>query len=533
MAALEELLEGFREGGVRESSGEFTLAPDHVWKGLAHSLSDPEDLPRFLMRWLVSHPCQPQSIKVRTTGTSLTFCALEILHPNRICPAPLLDYAGKDIDLSRAIICAEKFTSEPVILRLSHLTEGWIAEFNGGPGLWRSDSSKPSQKFEVEISLAKNEFSRLSKTWKVTLKSRFGHCPADIRWNQESLNASFQFSTPTLVWRRILPLNSDFPLVSFQPPEGFVVDSYVSQKHPHSEILMAIGDKPEGSLRVLHQGEALSLDRPGFLPGFEILINTNRLTLDMQGTSVVQNDDYEQLLQELRGEAYDMVLQLYRATPPLAAEVIARHLLPLESALLYLLDQQRYTEGHLLAQWIESAAGSTIAHRRFRDAYTFLRASYHFAAQSNQPRTAETFASKAKRLVLQTGSTDSAYPVEGALIDAHLEAKIRRDEPDQLTHHTRSHLHLLAIRCRQRGQVEHAYRLFFVLVKSLQNITPEHLDIWFEAVELANELSKRKALRRLARHMGRSERRGTIQLSDEVKKRAMRLLKIKPGGPHV
>ena len=128
-------------------------------------------------------------------------------------------------------------------------------------------------------------------------------------------------------------------------------------------------------------------------------------------------------------------------------------------------------------------------------------------------------------MIDQHGPSDSIYPIEAALIDASLEAKTRRGENDRLHHHTRSRLHLLAVRARKKGQLEQAYRLYLVLMTSFCTIDSEQLDNWFEACELTRELQKDRGLKLLAGVLKRSLSSGRLKLSSRNFQRAKSLCK--------
>jgi len=530
MATLEELLEGFAGDGRQVDSGEFGLTPAYVWKGLSQAISDPLRLPQFLLRWFVAHESKPAAIEVHTDKNSISFrlTATDVAELPSLENSPSLDYSGKDLELSRALICAQKLDAQSVTLSFSDSTRSWLGTFSGGPASWTQQAPSPQWPIELKLTFEKRQAYRLFKEWKLRIARSFGYCPANLTWNNQSLDRSFEFTPPVLVWRRLLPRNHDLDLVSFHPPNTDRVEPFVCSKYPHSEIFIGLGSGNSTDIHLLYKGELLPVSVPGFLPGFQVLINTRCLTLDLQGTGIVESETLRTLLDAIQNEAFDMVLQVYRAPNPISTEVLATHFSGLQSVFLTLLSEQRWTEGHILSVWLEEAAQRALPQRSSREAYTYWKTAELLAERANHPLGSKRLRSRAQEAAAGATSSDPNFAIESALIDASLESKANQDKDDRLQHHTRSRLHLLAVRCKKKGQTPEAFRLFYVLTMSVRYLEPEHLDLWFEAAEMARLMRHEEALRNLGQQLKRSQDRGSAQMSDKLKKRAIQLLKKLP-----
>ena len=526
MATLDELLDGLAEHGEKESTGSFTLSSSHAWKGLEQSIGHPDPLPRFLVRWLHERTRQGSyGVRIETRGSKIFFRGGVLESNTSSSSAPILDYSGGDIDLARAVVCAKKLGAAEFILSFDDGRHRWDALFGGcqDPN-WEQLESGDENTILVSFELPTFTSGRIAKAWEADLAKAFAHCPFPLSWNGKSLRKQVEFQHQPFAWRRVLPREKNADQLDFLPPRNALVH-FVCSRHPIAEILMALNDSGKAEQTIIYRGEKLPFKRPGFLPGLEIIIRCDCLKVDLQGNSLVEEKTLNDLLSELRDEAYDMVLQLFRLTPPPPSEVLSRMLKGVESVALYLFEEARYLEGFTLMNWLEKNASDYAQGLSFQEHYSFLRLGSLLADKVSQPRTAGNLDRQAKSLITQHGSSDSIYPIEAALIDASLEAKTRREENDRLHHHTRSRLHLLAVRTRKKSQLEHAYRLYLVLMTSFSTIDSEQLDNWFEACELSRELHKDRGLRQLVGVLRRSLSSGKLTLSSRNLKRAKSLCK--------
>lgn len=514
MATLDELLDGLAEHGEKESTGSFTLSSTHAWKGLEQSIGHPDPLPRFLLRWLADRARQgARGVRIETQGSQIFFRGGGLESDTASGSAPILDFSGRDIDLARAVVCAEKLRAAEFTLTFDDGHQRWDALFGGCQDpTWEQLESRGQKEIVVSFELPTFSGGRTGKSWEKGLSRACCYTPFPLTWNGKSLRKQVQFQHKPFAWRRILPRETNADQFDFLPPEEALVH-FVCSRHPVAEVLMGLNDSGTAEQTVIYRGERLPFNRPGFLPGFEVILRCDCLKVDMQGNSLVEESTLIGLLSDLREEAYDLVVQIFRLTPPPPADILFRMLKGIESVAIYLFEEARYFEGFTLMHWLEQNTSAHLVSLPFQEHYSFLRLGSLLADKAGQPRTAGHLDKQAKALVAQYGSSDSVYPVEAALIDAFLEAKTRRQENDRLHHHTRSRLHLLAVRTRKKGQLEHAYRLYLVLMTSFSTIDSEQLDNWFETAELTRELKKERGLKLLSELISRSLSSGRLALS--------------------
>lgn len=526
MATLDELLDGLAEHGEKESTGSFTLSSSHAWKGLEQSISHPDDLPRFLVRWLHQRSRHGSSnVRIETRGSRIEFRGGAPESDTPSDSAPILDYSGRDIDLARAVVCSKKLGAAEFLLSVDDGGQRWDALFGScRDPAWEKLQSGCKKTLLVSLELPTFTSGRTAKAWEADLLKTFTHAPFPLSWNGKSLRKQVEFQRRPFAWRRVLPREKHAYQLDFLPPHDALVH-FVCSRHLRAEILMSLNDSGVAEQTVIYRGEKMRFERPGFLPGFEIIIRCDSLKVDLQGNSLIEERTLKELLLELRNEAYDMVLQLFRLTPPPPSDILVRMIKGIESVALYLLEEARYFEGFTLMHWLEQNTTAQLVGFSFQEHYSFLRLGSLLADKAGQPRTAGNLDRQAKAVIDQHGPSDSIYPIEAALIDASLEAKTRRGENDRLHHHTRSRLHLLAVRARKKGQLEQAYRLYLVLMTSFCTIDSEQLDNWFEACELTRELKKGRGLKQLAGVLKRSLSSGRLKLSSRNFQRAKSLCK--------
>jgi hypothetical protein len=507
---IEELLEGLTVEGSPQGTGAFTIAPDQVWKGLGHAVSGLDELPRFALRWLTA--LNPRHLEVIQKSTRLSFTAHLATSPPP--EQPNFDYSGKDIDLARFLVCVQKSGGKDMLLTIQGPNVTWSGSYpNQGASDWKKESGAKTCLVRLEFTASDK---KVLSAWKKSISERFKYCPVRLDWQGSTVNVLYEFETPALIWRRLVPHSNEQAKLNFRAPESSLAE-YVRARTWNSELIMSLSTHRTSRLKFVYNGDLFHIERPGFLPGFEIIVNADGISLDMQGTQIVENQTFKNLLQIMRDEAYDMFLQLYHIDPPPSRQVLCNHLVALESVLVYLLIEKRFVEGASLVDWLHEHLNNTLPERSPEESYTFLRTAALHCENANRPHLAMRFAKQAQKVLTESRME---FAVEAALVDAHLEAKSRVGKPEALTHHTSSHLHVLAVRCQNSGDFLQAFRLLYALLTSHRTISQEKIDLWFQAAELARDLRKREHLKKLLRLLKRSDKQGTVTLSTSVRARA-------------
>ena len=507
---IEELLEGLAVEGTESGSGHFTISPDQVWKGLGHAVSDGLNLPRFALRWLISR--HPRRVEVRTDGALVSITAPLPYSPE--AEQPHFDYSGKDIDLARCLVSAQKMKARDLRLTLQGPDASWLGSFSAdSPERWVRGGGRPDSVLRLEFQVPAR---KVFKGWEDLVRKHFFLAPVSVLWNGVAITKLFEFQPAPLVWRRLVPQTADQPKLNVRVPERAVAE-FVCTRRWDNELLMGLSSHQVSRIKLVHNGELFGLQRPGFLPGFDILVNATELATDMQGLTLVENKQLDQLLETLREEAYDMALQLFHAVPPPSRQELTGHLVAMQSVLVYLLNEKRFVEGAALVEWMNRILGSGLPRTEPAENYTYFRTAALHCERAGRHHLFQIFDKRAREIISESGGD---FAVEAALVDAHLEAKSRRGEADLLTHHTRSSLHVLGVRCRKQGALEQAFRLHYVLVSSIVFLEQEHLDLWFEVAEMARDLNRLDHLKRLLRLLQRSKKRGTVNLGPAIRARA-------------
>ena len=507
---IEELLEGLAVEGADQGTGHFTISPDQVWKGLQSAVSHGEGLPRFALRWLIAQ--HPVRVEMEMDGAQMTITAPLSYSPDQA--QPHFDYSGRDIDLARCLVSAQKLKAVDFRLTVQGPDVGWLGSFPGDTHEhWIQGGGRSEALLRLQFQVPSK---KLFKDWKKLVTKHFFLAPVPVLWNGEAVTRLYEFSLPPLVWRRLIPQHADQPKLNIRVPEK-AMEEFVCTRRWDNELLMGLSSLQTSQIKFVHHGEVFEVDKPGFLPGFEILVNGVDLSTDIQGLALVENEPFSHLLETLREEAYDMALQLYHADPPPGRTEMAGHLVALQSVLVYLLNEKRFVEGASLVEWMNRLLGSAPPSLEAAENYTYFRTAALHCERAKRHHLFQIFDKQAKAVISEA---PTEFAVEAALVDAHLEAKSRRGETDLLTHHTRSSLHVLGVRCRKQGRMEHAFRLHYVLVTSIVYLSQEHLDLWFEVAEMARDLHKTEHLKRLLRLLQRSKKRGTVNLGPAIRARA-------------
>ena len=509
--SIENLIEGLSLHGKREGSGDFTLAPDRVWAGLAPSVSDPTAFPRYILRWLVLS--SPEVIQVSRRGSELEFLAP--LSENTALAKLPFDFSGRDVDLARAVICSGMTGAQKFSVLLED--QGRSVEIplsNSGAGTsiaTRVDGNDRS----LRVRLKSGE-KKIIAQWKAIAERQFALSPIPVIWEKKPLTKSLKLENDPLIWKRLLPGVGEGRRFNFQAPPRSV-ESFVTTRPWDYEVLLGLTSQEVTSLKVLYRGDLFHFERPGFLPGFEIVVGTNTLSTDMQGLSLVANTEFESTLNSLRGEAYDMILQLFHAEKRPTGPLLASYMTAFGGVLLYLLAENRFLEGSTLAEWCLESVPHLSNLQSPEARYTFLRCISLHLKLANRPHLAARLEKTIKSLMAEHGVN---FQVQATLIDAHLEAKTRRNDNDLHSHHTRERLHLLALKAREAGRMEEAFGLYYELLQGHKHLTSDQLDLWFEVADLARDLEKIAHLKILLRSLKRSSQRGTLRLSPSIRARA-------------
>ena len=487
MDALNDYLENLAELGSPESRGSFTVAANQVWSRLRQSLNDEFGSPRYLLRWL--HQQGAPEIRLQSDRKGLTIrAALPAV------PAPeSLDYAGSDIDLTRSFVSLEKLPSAQSRFELDDGATRW----RWNSERWDSLESSGGREFEAQFSGGSHLISR----WTENLQSRFQFSPVPIHWNQKRVSGPYSFAFPVLVWRH-LPRREPGRQLSFiiKPPPS-ALGQYRTHRHPQTDVALAMACGPCNGFWTLRHGELSPLPQANtMLPGLGGLIQAEHLRLDIQGETLVKSSELQSLLRSFRNESLDMVLQLYNLESPLTPAQAEGGFLGLIGVLLHLLDEQRFTEGHLLAEWLRPSLAAGSALENFRYGHTFDLICSLLAEPAGHPQTALRWQKQADNRVREQAVGFPAVREEALLINARLELRARRGKTRGLSGDLYSRLLQLAHQQKKRGEFARAASIFHLLGHSFQTGDPERLEHFQSAVECDPSPTYRAALKEETHH---------------------------------
>ncbi len=159
-----------------------------------------------------------------------------------------------------------------------------------------------------------------------------------------------------------------------------------------------------------------------------------------------------------------MALQLYHHRPMLSPIQAESGFLGLQTVLLLLLDEQRFTEGNLLAQWLRDCLGSSSRLLEdFRIGYTFDRLCALMAEPAGQPQASLRWNKAAENRARETALKQPEKAEEALLITARLELRARRPQREKLSGDTQGRLAQLAYRQQSRGRHADAAATFLLL----------------------------------------------------------------------
>ncbi len=468
--ALTDYLEGLACLGSQESRGSFTIAPDQLWTRLRQSMNNGQNAPQALLRWL--HAQKTPNIVLDGDSTGLSVRA----HlPTPVTPKAL-DYAGADIDLARTVAAIETLGDSKTSLEIDDGATRW----SWSSAEWKTIESQGQREFQAHFSAG----PKLVSEWARRLQSCFRFSPTPITWNHQQLSGPYSFTFPALVWRHLRPLerSESRPLLVKSPAEA--LEQYRVPRHQDVEAAIALARGPCDGFWLLHHGELLPVPRANKeLPGFGGVILAQRLRVDIQGDNVVENSDLIRLLHSFRDEAVDMALQLYNRESLLTVEQAESGFPGLLTVLLHLLDGQRFTEGHLLAEWLRANLSAGNFLQDFRHGYTFDTLCSLLAEPAGHPQTALRWQKQAEARLREQPSRFSAVREEALLINARLELRARRGQPRRLSGDLHSRLLQFAHQLKSRGERERAASVFHLLGHSFQPGDPQRREHFEEAVE--------------------------------------------------
>lgn len=479
MDALHRHLDTLASVGSRDSQGSFTLAESQVWNRLRQALPDGRGSLRFLLRWL--HARGASAIAVLESRDALEVIA-DFKDPS---PLPNLgqgqewDLAGLDLDLARGATAAQMLEL-PVQVAWDDGNRCYRKILPSEDSWALSDGSGKAQ-IRLTYRLSSRHRPRVTE-WEALTKTRFRASPCPLSWNGTPVSGPYAFSVPVLVWRHLRPLApSEHPMLITNPRTA--IESYRTTRHQRIDVVLGMlmgmpsGDRPEFEL--LKHGELLPLEgAENELAGFGGLIRADHQPLDLGGDRPVWNDELNALVATFKDEAVDMALQLYRREPSLEPREAASVFLGMQSVLLHLLDQQRFTEGHILAEWLRPKLdGSTIL-QGFHYGYTFDRICALLAEPAGHPQTSIRWRRSAEERARAQAARSPGIADDALLIAARLELRARRDQPEQLSGDTQGKLSQLAFRQDRRGLHKEAAEISVLLAMALPPGHPqrrEHL----------------------------------------------------------
>ena len=161
---------------------------------------------------------------------------------------------------------------------------------------------------------------------------------------------------------------------------------------------------------------------------------------------------------------------------------------------MHLLDQQRFTEGHLIAEWLGPSLASGRILEQFRYGYTFDQLRSLLAEPAGHSQTAVRWSKHAESRLRRRGALDRDQVEEALLITARLELRARRNSPRGLSGHLHGRLLQLAQQLKVRGETARAASVFMMLAQALHPGTPERLVHLNQAVDCSPERRYQKAL---------------------------------------
>ncbi len=529
--SLDQHLQRLAEVGQLESQGHFTVAQDRVWESLNSALDNDRALVRFAARWLIKSGAQ--KITIETTSLSRRLLITADLNATSsqqfetLSRGSDLDYAGSDIDLARAVVSAKKAGAKSIGLRLEDGALRWTRDFSKQDP-WSKEQAQGAPRARALLELVLGPFSAASKAWQSALEENFHHSPIPILWNGKRVDLGFSLKEPILVWRHLLPREGPRSTAAFRPPHD-CLETFRIVRFPQTEVIMGLGRAQHSCFVVLRHGDRIAWHRQDFLPGFQVLVRDSRLNTSVDGLRVAETGELKSLLQALREEALDMLLQLYRLEPEVEPKRLLDCLEAVEAVLLHLLDQKRWTEGYRLMAWLRNRLNVSNRLLAPEQAYTLYRLGTLLAEPAGHPGVTQLWMKHARELSQSVGQQDRSFAVKTLLIDAHLEFRSRRGEKESLSADTRSRLHLAALREHREGRFEPAYRLMHTLARSFP---AKHDQGWLhllEAAILAEKAGHRSHALKIRDEFELAKQGPGFRVGRDLRQKAEELAEVLPG----
>lgn len=484
MDALNEHLESLASLGTLNSRGAFSLARDQVWERLRQALPDGNGSLRFLLRWL--HVRGASEVRIRVDRPH-SLSVIATLSEPALLPASSrgeeLDLAGHDIDLARATV-GSKLLGVALRWELDDGESCFSCDFSAGDHWQVSPSTQSGPAIRATYTFNRQQWPRVAE-WEQSVKKAFRCSPISLRWNEDVVSGPYSFDVPVLVWRHLRPAETKgSPLLVTAPRTA--VESFRAARPIHADVvlgmMMGFACSERSEIELLRQGELLALPEAGReLAGFAGMIRDDDHPLDLEGARPVWNTRMQGLVSGFADEAVDMAVQLFHRQPPLEPRQAESIFLGMQSVLLHLLTHQRFTEGHLLAEWLRERMGDGGLLKGFRAGYTFDRICALLAEPAGHPQTALRWTKSADARVRQQTSRQPEVVDEALQIVARLELRARRNQENQLSGDTQGRLSQLAFRLERRGRYQEAADLYLMLGTALSRSNPDRMDILLQA----------------------------------------------------
>ena len=479
MDALKEHLESLASFGTTESQGLFTVAGNQVWERLRQALPDGNGSLSFLLRWLHARGAREIAIReARPHSLTVTAEFAEAALAG-MCADEGLDMAGRDIDFARAAV-ASQLLGLPLNWEVERGETRYSRDFAGQDHWQRNSIEAGGSRIRACYTFTRPQWYQVA-AWEKSVKRSFRASPLPLSWNGSVLSSAYSFDMPVLVWRHLRPQElTTSPLLVTAPRTA--IESFRAARPIRADVVLGMmmgfpsGDQAE--IELLRHGELLPLPMAGReLAGFAGVIRDDGHPLDIQGTHPVWNAELQALVASFAEEAVDMALQLFGRETPLTSREAESIFLGMQSVLLHLLTYQRFTEGHLLAEWLRvRMGGDSGVLKGFRAGYTFDRICAYLAEPAGQPQTALRWSKSADARVREVSARQPEVADEALQISARLELRARRNQASQLSGDTQARLCQLAFRQERRGQYEEAADLHLLVATALPPSDPERME---------------------------------------------------------
>jgi hypothetical protein len=509
MDALSEHLESLAGLGTLDSEGAFTLAPDQVWSRLRQALPNGLGALRFLLRWLHARGAEEISIDSQQGQDRLTVSAP--IRGVAELPAPVqgaeLDFSGTDIELARAAASLELLPGCSLTLAIDDKSTRYTRQIDQGKPDWSASPS--SGRREIVATCVVAPWS-LCRVWQQETAQKFRLSPLPIRWNGELLSQPYAFSCSVLAWRHLRRKEHGAVTMPVMAPPDAVLD-FQAARYDNVDVVLGLRLGPAGGepFHLLRLGESMPLPQARKeLSGFSGVIRAAHFPVDLQGLQPVWGGELEATVASFKDEAVDMALQLYHLEPPLSQKQAQAAFPGLQSVLLHLLDSQRFTEGHLLAEWLRARLQGSPILQDFRSGYTFDKLCALLAEPAGHAQTAILRNKHAEQRVRESGEPEKAD--EALLIAARLEMRARKGRPVRLGGDLEARLAQLARRELHRGRFAESAAIHGMLAMAFASGSGERHQYLTEAARAEQRVGGRRYADLLAREGQRSGRRTRV-----------------------